>query len=156
MPLSSSFFTNKNLLGVDFGEKVIGTAIFRFGRDPYPMPHKKIINKNLEQIKKEFEEILEEEFVDIFIVGVPYLLDGGETNSTKKAKDFIMWLKESFPKIEVFDQDETLSTFEAKERMKRDPRYNFQVDPKMIDTLSASIILEDFLKEIKKEESDEL
>ncbi len=47
--------------------------------------------------------------------------------------------------IPLFFQDESLSTFEAEERMRESPRYNFKVDKKQLDALAASIILEDFL-----------
>ena len=48
--------------------------------------------------------------------------------------------------VSLYFQDETLTTKEAEERMKKSPRFNFKVDPTQIDSLSASIILEDFLR----------
>ena len=48
-------------------------------------------------------------------------------------------------KVPVYKQDETLSSFEAEERMRNSPRYNFKVDLSMIDSVAATIILEDFL-----------
>ena len=43
-------------------------------------------------------------------------------------------------------QDETLSSFEAEQRMINSPRFNFKIDKKQIDSLAASIILEDWIK----------
>ena len=65
--------------------------------------------------------------------------------ATKNALNFISLLRSSLS-LSVFEQDETLSTFEAESRMKESPRYNFKIDPKQIDALAASIILEDFVK----------
>jgi putative Holliday junction resolvase len=48
--------------------------------------------------------------------------------------------------LRIHEQDETLSTYEAEERMKRSPRYNFQVNLSEIDAVSATVILEDFLR----------
>ena len=87
------------------------------------------------------------------MIGVPYLLDGQESTQTKKIKNFIQKFFKQFSDIDCFEQDETLSSFEAQERMKNSPRYNFEVDIKQIDSLSAAIILEDFVKRIENESS---
>jgi RNase H-fold protein (predicted Holliday junction resolvase) len=63
---------------------------------------------------------------------------------TKTIKAFSEKLKSSI-EIAVIEQDETLSTFEAQERMKSDPRFNFQVDYSKIDSMSALITLEEYL-----------
>lgn len=89
--------------------------------------------------------------VDILVIGVPYLLDGSESTQTKNIKQINQKIFKHFSDIECFEQDETLSSFEASERMKSSARYNFQVDPKQIDSLSASIILEDFIKRMEDE-----
>lgn len=151
MELSPQFLQNKRLLGIDFGEKVIGTALYCWGRDPYPMPFQKIENKSPDYVLKQLNQILDEELIDIMIIGIPYLLDGQSTNSTKKAQQFVKWLQSQHPQTPCIEQDETLSTFEAKERMKNSPRYNFKVDIKEIDTLSASIILEQFQERVRHE-----
>ena len=39
-----------------------------------------------------------------------------------------------------------MSSFEAENRMKNSPQYNFKIDLKHIDAVAASIILEDFMK----------
>jgi putative holliday junction resolvase len=82
-------------------------------------------------------------------VGIPYYLDGNSSKMTEIVKRFGERLQLSYPDLRVFFQDETLSSFEAEDRMKKDPRYNFKVNPKEIDALAASIILEDFLREKK-------
>lgn len=138
-------YNNKNLLGIDYGEKVIGLALFCPGREPFPMPAGRIINKNERQVLADLHTVIEEEFVEVIILGIPHLLDGKITSTTQKMLDFGDKLKVNFPTLEVVYQDETLTTFEAEDRMKKDPRYNFKVNPKEIDALSATIILEDFI-----------
>lgn len=138
----------KNLLAIDFGEKVIGLASYCVNRDPYPIPYGRIINKGLDVVKKELSRILDDECIDIIIVGLPRLTDGKETQSTDRARQFLNWVREQF-NLEVHEQDETLSTYEATERMKNSPRYNFTVDLTQIDAVSASIILEDFIRRNK-------
>ena len=53
--------------------------------------------------------------------------------------------------IPVYHQDETLSSFSAKERMLTSPRYNFRVDERFIDEVAATIILEDFINRPQRE-----
>lgn len=151
MSLTVENLDGKRILGMDYGEKVIGTALFAYGRDPFPMPFEKIINLGFDQVVNDIKRIIEDEFIDMIVIGVPYLLDGKETANTKKIKGFIQKFQKSLPETICYEQDETLSTFEAQERMKSSPRYNFAVDIKQIDTLSAAIILEDFLKRISDE-----
>ena len=55
-------------------------------------------------------------------------------------------LGQNYPDLTIINQDETLTTYEAKDRMKNSAKFNFKVDPKQIDELSAVIILEDFIK----------
>jgi len=138
-------YNKKNLLAIDYGKKVIGLALFCPGRDPFPLPAGRIINKNLSQVLGELKALIDEESVEVIILGIPHLLDGTVTNMTKNMLAFGDFLKSNFPSFEVIYQDETLTTFEAEDRMKKDPRYNFKINPKEIDALSAAIILEDFI-----------
>lgn len=135
----------KTILAMDFGEKFIGTATFCVNRDPFPTPYGRIVNSSKEKIIDEISKIIDIEGIDILVVGLPYLIDGKKTSTTLKAQLFSTFIKEHFS-IPVFEQDETLSTYEAESRMKNSPRYNFKVDLKQIDALAASIILEDFIR----------
>jgi len=139
-------FQGKHLLAIDYGEKVTGTATFKVNSDPYPLPFIKIIFQNQKQLLNEIHSIIENECVDVLIIGVPYLTDGQSTNMTKKIEGFYKKCCTRFKNIDVFQQDETLSSFEAEKRMLNSPRYHFKINPKEIDCLAASIILEDFIK----------
>lgn len=151
MTLKSDIFMKKSLLGVDFGEKVIGLALYKWGVDPYPMPFERIINLGEKHVLTEFSRVISDECIDFIIIGAPYLLDGKSTSTTVKAQNFLKLIQENFPQIPCIEQDETLTTFEAKDRMLNSARYNFKIDMKQIDTLSASIILEDFIKKVQDE-----
>ena len=139
-------FDNLTLLAIDYGSKVVGTAKYTVGKDPYPPMLEKIIVKDEAQVIKAISNLINDEAIDVIIVGVPYFIDGKESEQTKKNKQFALTLSEKFPQLKIFEQDETLTTKEAEERMKNSPQFNFKVDPTQIDCLSAVIILEDFLK----------
>lgn len=142
-----SIFENAYILGIDYGLKVIGLSTYCPSRDPYPLLYGRIVVESEKHTLGEIKRICDEEFIDTIILGIPFLTDGNESTMTKKVRLFGEKLEQEFPSIKVFFQDETLTTYEAEERMKNDPAFNFTVDPKKIDTLSAAIIIESFLNE---------
>lgn len=133
---------------MDFGQKFIGVATYCVNRDPYPTPYGRIANKGNEMVLKELRTILDNECVELVVIGLPYLTDGKRTASTERAQAFVDMIREQISQP-VEDQDETLSTFEAESRMKNSPQYNFQVDLTQIDAVSACVILEDFIRRKK-------
>jgi putative Holliday junction resolvase len=140
----------KTILAMDFGEKFIGIATFCVNRDPYPTPYGRIQNTGPEAVINQLKKIIEDEFVEEIVIGLPHLTDGKKTTTTQKAQNFINFIREYFA-LPIHEQDETLSTFEAESRMKNSPRYNFQVDLKQIDAVAASVILEDFIRRTKRQ-----
>jgi putative Holliday junction resolvase len=138
----------KSILAMDFGEKFIGVATYCVNRDPYPTPYGRIANTGKDAVIKELTKILDDECIDVIVIGLPHLIDGKKTSTTAKAQDFVNFIREHFT-LPIEEQDETLSTFEAESRMKSSPRYNFQVDLKQIDAVAASVILEDFIRRTK-------
>jgi putative Holliday junction resolvase len=138
----------KTVLAVDYGEKFIGLACYCVNRDPYPTPYGRIQNKNNDYVLKELKRVISDELIDLIVIGLPHLLDGKKTSSTTRAESFIQLIREHLS-LEVEEQDETLSTFEAESRMKSSPQYNFQVDLSKIDAVAASVILEDFIRRKK-------
>jgi putative Holliday junction resolvase len=138
----------KTILAMDFGEKFIGVATYCVNRDPYPTPYGRIANKGKDQVVKELKIILDNECVDLIVIGLPHLVDGKKTSSTERAQNFVNMIREQIS-LPIEEQDETLSTFEAESRMKSSPQYNFQVNLSQIDALAACVILEDFIRRKK-------
>lgn len=138
----------KTIVALDYGSKFIGVATYCVNRDPYPTPYGRIANKDFQAVLKELKRILDDETIDLVVIGLPYLTDGKATSSTEKAKEFISRIREQIT-LPIEEQDETLSTFEAESRMKASPQYNFQVDLSQIDAVAASVILEDFIRRKK-------
>lgn len=140
------------LLAIDYGEKRVGLATFSFMRDPYPLPYGRILVKDKAKDNKsllvELKSIVEAENIRALILGIPHLTDGKATKMTTKIGQFGRQLVKAFPQLLFFEQDETLSSFEAEDRMKKSARYNFKIKRDELDALAASIILEDFLKRL--------
>ncbi len=135
-----------NILSLDYGEKVIGMGFFCPGREPFPIGAGRIINKGLANFYKELSAKIEDEVIEVIVMGIPYYVDGNESDKTKEHKALFNALVERFPSVKFYQQDETLTTKSAKERMLNSPEYNFTYDPTKIDELSAVIILEDFIR----------
>jgi len=134
-------------LAIDYGTKFTGIAQFKPGSDPFPICGERIAYKNDQQLIDDIYQLVEDEFINLVVIGLPYLLDGKATSMTEKIKDFSKILRDKLGKVPVYCQDETLSSFEAEERMKNSAAYNFKVDMKKIDSVAATIILEDFIKD---------
>ncbi len=135
----------KRILGIDYGQKITGLATYKVGDDPYPTPFGRLIYESDAKLAKDIIQLIEDEFVDMVVIGVPFFTDGKESTMTKTIKAFIEYLKTQTT-CPVYWVDETLTTFEAEDRMKNDPRYNFKVDLRKIDELCAAIIIEIFMK----------
>lgn len=145
----------KRLLGIDYGQKFTGLATFTPGSDPFVLLYGRLPYKSDEALAFNIQKIVEEEFIDLIVIGVPFLLDGKSTTMTKTVLSFVDALKPKLT-IPLYTQDETLSSFEAKNYMLNSPKFNFKIDMDQIDAVAASIILEEFcnkheLKEKKTE-----
>jgi putative Holliday junction resolvase len=136
---------NKHLLGIDYGRKFTGLATYKVGNDPFVLTWGRIGYKSDEQLIEEIHKVIKDEFIDIIVVGLPFFTDGTESTMTKTIRAFNDKLAATIG-LPVYVVDETLTTFEAEERMKNSPKYNFKVDLKQVDALSATIIIEQFCK----------
>jgi len=137
-------FKGKHILSIDYGTKKTGISTYKVGIDPFPLLQDRVNNKTQQDLINSLKDIIEAEFIDILVLGIPYLTDGQESKKTLEVKKFKELLIKEL-KLPVYEQDETLTTEEAKDRMKNSPKFNFKIDLNLIDSLSASIILEDFL-----------
>ncbi|MDB9786778.1 Holliday junction resolvase RuvX [Bacteriovoracaceae bacterium] len=139
--------SGKKIMAIDYGERVSGLAFFHDGIDFFPAPIGKIIEASTERLIAKLRKFVLEYEADVVVIGVPKFTDGKKSKMTLKVEKFASTLQNEISPIPLFCQDETLSTFDAKERMKNSPLYNFKVDYGKIDEVSAAIILEDFLKQ---------
>ena len=134
------------IMGIDFGSKRIGIAV---------SDETKTIAGNLEVLKRKdiksdlgsLSKKIEELNVGEIVIGYPLSLSGGITKKTKETENFIKEL-ESAVDIPVKRWDERLSTVQAEgilieSGMRRNKR------KRVVDALSAQIILQSYLEFIK-------
>lgn len=135
-------------MGIDYGHKKTGIASFRWGIDPCPTPYTTLFESNLKKLVTQILQIIDDECVDIIILGLPTHADGSDSESTKRVRTFQLSLAKETP-LPIMHQDEKLTSFEAKERLKDSKLEAGQFKDGYIDQLSASIILEDFIQKVK-------
>jgi putative Holliday junction resolvase len=134
------------IIAIDYGTKRVGLAVtdpLKIIATPLDTIHSKDIISFLEKYDKQ-------EGIELFVVGMPKTLSGGDSANASFVKAFIRQLEKKFPekKIELIDERFTSSI--AQQTMieggmkKKDRRVKENVDK-----LSATIILQSYLESIK-------
>ncbi len=134
----------ETILCIDYGSKVCGLASFCFEADPFPTPYGRIIYQSDDSVISELLKIISLMDIQVLVLGLPLYLDGNLSKMSKRVLEFSLALKKSLS-LPLFLQDEVLSSVAATQRMKESAQYNFRPDPKKIDQVAATIILESFL-----------
>ena len=136
---------NGRLLGIDPGTKRIGYALsddMQWTVRPLEVWKRRSIEEDLAHVKA----LIEEHEVVAIVVGVPYSLEGRETESTLRAKEFIASLRGAVS-IEIRERDEALTTWEAEEWMKA---AGIPIDRKLVDAYAAAVILQEEIDSAKQ------
>ncbi len=129
----------KNYLGLDYGAKRIGVATAD-SEVKIAIPYGVIDND--EHKIDQITELIDEQKIDLVVVGYPRNQAGEPTAQTAEVEQFVEQLQQSFPKI-MF-QDESLTSVLAEERLKA---YHKNYSKEDIDASAAAIILEDYLED---------
>ena len=134
-------------LGIDYGEARVGVAI---------TDALNITVQGLETIQRNgsdrivlrrLDEILEQYEVDTIVVGMPFNMNGTMSKRAKITEEFIHKLKCKYNKIKIEVVDERLTTVEAHKTMSF-LEVNKHKKKNIVDTISATYILETFLNNI--------
>jgi putative Holliday junction resolvase len=126
------------ILALDVGEKRIGIAIASpIARLAKPLQ----VIQNTEKVWLELSELIQQESIDVVVVGLPRSLEGNDTAQTTYARDFAKRLAQN-PDIQVVLQDEALTSHQAEAELRSSRRTYEKGD---IDALAATYILEDYL-----------
>jgi putative Holliday junction resolvase len=129
-------------IAIDLGLKRIGLAYSAHKDIVTPLPA--VIRKNRNQASAEVKKIISEWEVDTVVIGVP--LGGSSEEEMKRRIAHFMNLVDF--KGEIFYQDEAGSSLEAENRIKGEIKY---IRDGRIDSISAMIILERFLRSRKNQ-----
>jgi putative holliday junction resolvase len=127
---------------VDLGRIRVGLAISdELGLMAHPRPF--LDGKNIGQVVKQLTALCESEGVDVFVVGLPRLLDGQEGTAARKARQFAMKLRE-VSRCRVVLVDERLTTRQAHDRL-AESGLDGRERRTRVDSASAALLLQTFL-----------
>jgi len=127
------------LLGIDYGKSKVGLALgdditkMAFGFNTIPNP-------GLEKLINEIKKIVEEEGIDLIVIGKPINMEGKE----EIPKDLQLFFDELNAINSVVWQDERLSTKQAEAMAKQIPGKPVKLK-EIDDKLAAMVILQSYL-----------
>lgn len=131
---------HKTLLALDVGERRIGAALASLqARIPSPLT----TLQHGEAIFAEIQGLVDVHQVITVVVGLPRGLDGQHTAQTIAVEEFRAALEQALT-VPVYWQDEALTSKQAEAELKARRRPYKKED---IDALSATYILEDFMRD---------
>lgn len=128
-------------LGIDNGEKRVGLAL----SDPLKIiatPFRTLLVHNTNQVIRELDKIIDEQDVELIVVGNPLGMKGQQTAQTKRVMEFTDKLSDIGYKVML--EDERLSSVSAK-RVMIEQEIKTGYNKELIDQTAAAIILQQFL-----------
>ena len=131
------------LIGLDFGIKYSGIAI----TDPNQIIASPLDTCNTNKLIPFLKKYDENEKVDAFIIGKPIQKDGSSSDIEKEILEFINNLKKNFPHKVIYRQDERYtSKISSKVILESGIKKNKRKNKRLIDKISATLILQSFLE----------
>jgi putative Holliday junction resolvase len=129
-----------SVLALDVGMKRIGVAVSDLrSRLPHPLTTVLAGEDTAEQLQR----LVTEQGAVGLVIGLPRGLDGQETAQTRAVREFAEQLKPAV-QLPYYWQDEAVTSRQAEEELKSRGKPYQKGD---IDALSATYILEDFLRD---------
>lgn len=135
------------ILGIDYGDARVGIAV----SDPLLFTAqgiKTLPNRVFEKMLESLDEIYNEYKPEKIVLGFPKNMDGSVGFRGDITLDFKKTLEGRYPKSEVILYDERLSTVMA-DRFLSETNTRGSGRKKVIDTVSAAVILQNYLDSIR-------
>ena len=129
--------------GIDFGTVRIGIAV----SDPerrIASPYENYTRRGEKQDAKRFLQLVEEEAIRLFVVGLPVHLDGRESEKSQEARRFGQWLAE-ITSVPVQFFDERFTSHQAEEALLA-AQMTKKRRKRRLDMLAAQIMLSAYLE----------
>jgi putative Holliday junction resolvase len=130
------------VIGFDFGLKRIGLATGQLiTGTASPLVTLRAVNQSPDW--DSIEKHIRQWQPDALIVGIPYLLDGGESEITRAARNFSNKLAHRFG-LPVYTVDESLSSYEAEQTLGQSLKIS-KHNKHEVDKMAAAIIVQRWL-----------
>jgi len=135
------------ILAIDYGQKRVGVAV----TDPLQMIANGLTTVNTKEIWDFIADYLKKETVDCIVVGYPKQLNNQASDSVRYVNPFLGRLRKLYPEMDVRLVDERFTSKIAFQTMidagiGKKARQN----KALVDTISATIILQSYLEQRTK------
>ncbi len=131
------------IMALDYGKKRTGVAV----TDPLQIIATGLTTVESHALRPWLKEYFSREVVDRVIIGLPFALDGGETDGTKPVKDFIRLFKKDHPAVPIETVDEQFTSKMAMEAIiQSGVKKKSRKDKGLIDEVAATLILQGYLQ----------
>ena len=133
----------KRALGIDYGDVRVGLALSDLTQT-IAKPFKTLIYNDPDHLISQIQEIVNEQDIEIIVIGIPYNMKGEDTQQTIKVKEFASLVDKNL-EVDIKFIDERLTSYEAEQVMhKMNIKTGF--NKAKIDKIAASIILQEYLQ----------
>ena len=131
------------ILAIDYGQKRTGIAV----TDPLQMIANGLATIETKELEKFIVDYVAKEDVSAIVVGKPTQMNGMNSENMKRIEPFFNRLKKLFPNKEIVYYDERFTSVLAHQAMLQSGiGKKARQDKALVDKISATIILEDFLQ----------
>ena len=135
------------IIGLDVGEKRIGVAkVDSTTRIAVPVGFLLADGSEWQEIAR----LMRLNSTSYVVLGLPRSNEGNETKQTLYVRNFARTLSEKIPGVKIRFQDESLTSVEAENRLKKRKKKYVKGD---IDAEAAAIILQDFVESFKESDA---
>lgn len=131
------------ILAIDYGQKRTGIAV----TDTLQMIANGLATVETRELEKFLTDYMANEDVSAIVIGKPTQMNGENSENMKRIEPFFNRLKKLFPDKEVLYYDERFTSVLAHQAMLQSGiRKKARQDKALVDKISATIILEDYLQ----------
>jgi putative Holliday junction resolvase len=135
------------ILAIDYGQKRVGLAV----TDELQLIANALTTVRSDEIINFLKDYLKKEEVDCIVVGYPLQMNNTSSQALKYIEPFIRSLSKLFPQTPIKKVDERFTSKMAFQAMidaglKKKDRQNKE----LVDSISATLILQSFLEQRKK------
>lgn len=131
------------ILAIDYGQKRTGIAV----TDTLQMIANGLATVETKELEKFITDYVTKEDVSVIVVGKPTQMNGENSENMKRIEPFFNRLKRLFPDKEITYYDERFTSVLAHQAMLQSGiGKKARQDKALVDKISATIILEDYLQ----------
>lgn len=134
------------ILAIDYGKKRTGIAV----TDPLQMIANGLTTVDTKDLENFLTDYLAKEDVSTIVVGKPTQMNGEDSENMKRIEPFFNRLKKLFPNKGITYYDERFTSVLAHQAMLQSGiNKKARQDKALVDKISATIILEDYMQSNK-------